>query len=224
MGVFQLQGCLKSLMRVSINSSSKAILQNDSPLVFVIIVLIHLLLIALALNTKFKSRERSPFESIMQLVQLQPEKPVLISEREQPNIDFKTNSIYQGVPELNFKEINKSELDLRLPQSDRLYELPDATAEQYTDVFDPKLRKKLIDAQVFNIPRKKEKPTSWTESDGRVFVDMGNGQCFVSMQKMDSRVRGTNWGMTPCGKTDSEKMMGNVTADLEARKHPLKAQ
>jgi hypothetical protein len=104
------------------------------------------------------------------------------------------------------------------------YELPNANDAKYRDVFDPKLRQKLIDAEVFNKPRAKEKTNSWTEIDGRVFVDMGNGECLVSMRKVDSRERGTSWGMTRCGKTYSEKMMDSVMADFESRKNPLKTQ
>jgi hypothetical protein len=224
MGELQLQGRLSSLMHGRINYSARTVLQNNSPLLFVIIILIHLLLIAIALNTKFKQRDRSPFESIMQLVQLQPKETVYASEHEKPNIAFKRSAIYLKTPELSFKEIYNSELDLSLPQSNQLYQLPDEAAAQYADVFDPKLRKKLMDSRRFNISRKVENPTSWTEIDGRVFVDMGNGECLVSMTKVDWRERGTNWGVTRCGKTGSEKMMDNVTADLEARKHPLKAQ
>lgn len=228
MEIFQLQGRLNSFVQGRISYSSKTALQHNSLRVLIIIVLAHLLLIFIAFNAKNRQHEFFPLETIMQLVQLQPEKAVSADEPEQLSIEFKNTPIHLALPELssalNFTETYKVELDLSLPPSDQLYEFPDESFEQYKNVFDPKLRKKLIDAQVFNIPHKAEKPTTWTEIDGRVFIDMGNGQCFVSMQKIDSRERGTNWGFTRCGKTDSETMMDNITADLEARKHPLKAQ
>ena len=82
----------------------------------------------------------------------------------------------------------------------------------------------MIEAQSLNKPRAKEKSNSWTEADGRTFVDMGDGHCLVSMPKTDPRERGTNWGHARCGKTNSEKMIDNVAADLEARKHPLNSK
>ncbi len=225
---FELQGRLNLLMRGCIHYPSKAVSQHNSPFLFVIIVLIHLLLIAIALNSKFKPRERSSFESIIQLVQLQPEKAIAVVELEQPNINFKTNSIYLGAPELSFKESYRSELDLSLPKSNQIYEFPDGTVEQYKDVFDPKLRKKLIEAKSLNIVRAAEKQKRWTAPDGALYMDDGEGHCRHSMLNVDTHSTATNWSTLTlngsCSKDEGGRMMDNINADLEARKHPLKTQ
>ena len=87
-----------------------------------------------------------------------------------------------------------------------------------------KMRQKLIDAEIFNRARIKGQTSDWKEIDGRDFVAKGDGKCFVSMQQVDSRDRGKNWGGTRCGKTDSESMMDRVNADFESRKNPPKTQ
>jgi hypothetical protein len=221
MEYFQLQGRLGLFEPV--HSSSRRVSKNQSSLVLGIIVLVHAVLILLVLNEKVRPREIFPFERIIQLVQLQPEKNISISEPEKPIVDVKTSVTSLTAPALSFKDSNNSKLDLSLPQSDSLYELPDGTEGQYKDVFDPKLRKKLQEAHANRKPKKQNTINTWETSGGTTLVDMGDGECIASMPKVDSRQRGTNWSMlrVKCGKTDSEKMMDNVTADLEARKHPL---
>ena len=204
--------------------SSKRISRKASGFIFAIIVIAHGVLIILVLNSKSKSQEYTATETLLQLVELSPEKHLLRAELEEPEVIFQFNTIHSKLPDIDIKDIPLRGADLGDYLSTVPYELPNSNDARYRDVFDPKLRQKLIDAQAINKPRAKEKSTSWTEIDGRTFVDMGNGECLVSMQKVDSRERGTNWGMTRCGKTDSEKIMDNVTADLEARKHPLQTQ
>ena len=159
----------------------------------------------------------------IQMIQLKPDPVESVLSAEPPVVSFRQRAIHVDLPDIAIKA-DSVNLGLIRDPSATAYELPDRNMDIYRDVFDPKLRQKLIDAQVFNRPRTKGEANTWTEVDGRTFVDMGNGECLVSMRKVDSRERGTNWGMTRCGKTDSEKMMDNVNADLEARKHPLKTQ
>jgi hypothetical protein len=91
-------------------------------------------------------------------------------------------------------------------------------------VFDPKIRQKLIEARSLNRSPAKEKEGSWTTSDGRVFTEIGDGNCLVPKLKTDWRDRGTSYDTVRCGKNDSEKMMDNVLADFESRKNPPKTQ
>jgi hypothetical protein len=197
--------------------------KRNSGAILIAIVMAHGLFIFIALTTKTKQRENIPVQPLLQLIQLQPENLVVL-ELEKPNVSFQSSAVHLQLPEIDITFSALIHLDLSDYQSTVPYALPNPNDAKYRDVFDPKLRQKLIDAQAINKPRTKEKSTSWTEIDGRTFVDMGNGECLVSMQKVDSRERGINFGFTRCGKTDSEKMMDNVTADLEARKHPLQTQ
>ena len=156
----------------------------------------------------------------IQMIQFETkiDKSVLVVEP--PSFDFHPQFNYPVIPDIEFDEVNQKDIDLVQSKLDKPYEFPNKNNTRYKDVFDPKLRQKLIDAQGFNTARRAEKPISWTQADGRTFVDMGDGSCFVSMPKVDSRDRGTNWGATRCGKADSEEMMDNVMADFEARKRP----
>lgn len=183
-----------------------------SALVFLAIVFLHLVLIGISFNIKSKQREASsaPF---FRMIYLSPQKPSVELEVIAPSVEF-TSTKAPIVPEIVIEEQSAPIVPFDT-SSDSVIN---------SQVFDPKMRQKLIDAQALNKPRAKEKSGSWTESDGRVFIDMGDGNCFVSMPKTDWRERGTNWGGTRCGKTDSEKMMDSVMADFESRKNPLKEQ
>jgi hypothetical protein len=180
---------------------------------------VHGLAILFLIN--FRHVQFPSSESSIQMIPLKPEKVESVLIVNPPVIKFKPNIIDPIIPDINFTDIVQTDLKLIQSPLDIPYELPDPNASRYRNIFDPKVRQRLIDAQRLNKPRAPEKSTSWTEAAGRTFVDMGDGNCLVSMTKVDSRDRGTNWGHTRCGKTNSEKMMDNVTADLEARKHPL---
>lgn len=197
--------------------------KKNSGVIFIAIVIVHGLFIVVALTVSTKQKENLPVQPLLQLIQLNKEN-VATPELELPVVNVQLNAIHIQLPQIDPNAFPPIHADLSDYKSAIPYELPNANDAKYRDVFDPKLRQKLIDAEVFNKPRTKEKTNSWTEIDGRTFVGMGNGECLVSMRKVDSRERGTNLGMTRCGKTDSEKMMDNVNADLEARKHPLKTQ
>ena len=192
-----------------------------SVLVFFAIVLLHLGLIFIALNIKSKQREMSVMPAF-KMIYLSQEKPPAKTELNIPLIERVSIRASMVLPEVVFEELQELDLRIDTPSSD--YVLPNPNDSKYRDVFDPKMRQKLIDSQTLNKPRTASKLSSWTESDGRVFTYMGDGKCLVSMPKVDSRERGTSWGMTRCGKTDSEKMMDSVMADFESRKNPLKTQ
>ncbi|RYY74723.1 MAG: hypothetical protein EOO52_10320 [Gammaproteobacteria bacterium] len=179
-------------------------------------VAIHSLVILLFI--KLKPIESRSNTSTLQMIRLRPHEAESVLIVKPPNINFKSRNINVNVPDISFADRVYTELDLIQSPPDIPYELPDPNNAKYRGVFDPKMRQKLLDAQRLNRPRANEKPESWTEADGRTFVDMGNGDCLVSMQKVDSRERGTNWGHTRCGKTDSEKTMDRVMADVESRK------
>ena len=194
---------------------------KESVFIFIAIVLLHVVLIFIALNAKFKQREASVAPAF-KMIYLSQEKPPDLLELHIPVVERASVKTTLVLPEIILEEQPALALPLDYPQSN--YQLPNPNDAKYRDAFDPKMRQKLIDAQVINRPRAKEKSSSWTESDGRVFIDVGNGNCLVSMPKTDWRERGTNWGSTRCGKMDSEKMMDSVMADFESRKNPLKTK
>jgi hypothetical protein len=184
----------------------------------IVVLILHGIVILIFAN--LKHIQPSSLNSSLQMIQLKPEvvESVLVIE---PSFDFHPQINYPAIPGIEFDRVNQTDIELIHALSDKPYELLDKNNTRYKNVFDPKLRQKLIDAQGFNAPRIVEKPSSWTEADGRTFVDTGNGNCLVSMFKADSRDRDTNWGHTRCGKSDSEGMMDDVMADFEARRNPL---
>ncbi|MFO1388022.1 hypothetical protein [Cellvibrio sp.] len=210
MGFFQLQGS-------HFYSSSKDRLRIRSSIVLGVILLLHALVIVLVFNDRERPEKTRP-EKILRLINVlsKPEetnsvlpelivKPLQLSHWNPPNIQIAEPVI--------------SPLDIQI--NDSSSELPSKTSGQYENVFDPKMRQKLLDSQGVNRPRVQEKSKTWTAIDGRTFIEMGDGMCMVSMAKMDSRDRANNWGYTTCGKNDSEKAMDRVMADFESRKAPL---
>ncbi len=182
-------------------------------LVFFIIVFLHLVLIFIALNIKSKQLEVASTPSF-KMIYFSPQKPSVELEVKAPSLElspFKTPK----VPEIFIEERSTTIVS---------FETSPSNSVNNTQVFDPKMRQKLSDAQPLNRTRFKAQLGDWKESDGRDFVAKDDGECFVSMRQVDSRDRGKNWGGTRCGKTDSESMMDRVNADVEARKYPLKAQ
>ncbi len=90
----------------------------------------------------------------------------------------------------------------------------------FAGVFDPTLRQKLLQAKRSVSEQGFQIDEHWTGADGRSYIYVGNGECMVSMAKLDWRERGAQWSGTrvPCGKNDNEKMMDRVMADFESRK------
>jgi hypothetical protein len=191
--------------------------RNSHYAIFITAV-IHVVIILLALNLNVNKRAAYS-RSSLQMLELQQKKPVSELMPELPLNNLSPNAIHLTVPNVEFTEYNElasDSLEITAP-----YEFPDKNSEQHQNVFDPKLRKKLLDVQSLNRPRAGEKAKSWSEIDGRVFIEVGGGLCEVSMTNADTHSKAANWGMTTCGKTDSEKTMGRVMADYESHKlHP----
>lgn len=203
--------------------SPKQQAKRNSISILITVVVAHAVLIFIVVIAK-SEKVGGELQPILRMIQLSPEVEKAVIEIEKPEIGFQTNVVDIKLPKIDINDDSLLHISLSDYQSPTPYELPNPNDAKYRDVFDPKMRQKLIDAQAINKPRVKEESGSWTESDGRVFIDAGDGNCFASMPKTDWRERGTNWGSTRCGKTDSKKMMDSVMADFESRKHPLKTQ
>jgi hypothetical protein len=61
---------------------------------------------------------------------------------------------------------------------------------------------------------------SWASPDGTQFVEVGDGECITSMQKLPNTGRGTSWSSSrvKCGKSESERMMENVERGLKRKR------
>lgn len=223
MAFLNIQGRFVLLGSESYKYSPRQQAKRNSIFILISVVAAHVILICIVVIAK-NEKVSSELLPILQMIQLAPEVKTAEAEIEKPDISFQSNVVDIKLPKIDINDDALLHISLSDYQSPTPYELPNPNAAKYRDVFDPKMRQKLIDAQAINKPRAKDKSGSWTESDGRVFIDMGDGNCLVSMPKTDWRERGTNWGGTRCGKTDSEKMMDSVMADFESRKHPLKTQ
>ncbi len=203
----------------SISYTPRYRIKTNSSIALIAILVAHGIFILIVLNAKSKQSEVLAAQPLLQLIQLRPEDSVP-SELEKPDVSLQANSIHFQLPIIHINDSSLSPID---SQSAEPYELSNSNDTKHRDIFDPKLRKKLVDMKVFNVPRPVKKSGSWATSDGRVFTDMGDGRCMVSDPKLkaDWRDRGTSYSTVPCGKTDSEQMMDNVNADIEARKNPL---
>lgn len=223
MAFLNLQGRFFLLGGEPYRYSPKQQAKRNSISILISVVVAHVVLIFIVVIAR-NEKVGGELQPTLQMIQLSPEMQTAAIDVEKPDISFQTNVVDIKLPKIDINDDSLLHISLSDYQSPTPYELPNPNDAKYRDVFDPKMRQKLIDAQAINKPRAKGKSGSWTESDGRVFIDMGDGNCLVSMPKTDWRERGTNWGGTRCGKTDSKKMMDRVMADFESRKHPLKTQ
>ena len=213
MGISGLQG---RVLFFFWGSYSRGVSRRQSRLVLVGIILFHVLIILLMLNEKTKRALILP-EDHLQMISLRPEREELIDELNVPKVD-ELKPI-----QIPFPQIQIAEPPLTTNQSQTNYlgnDLSDS-AGQYGNVFDPKLRKKLMESQDLNRPRAQGKSKTWTAIDGRTYIELGDGVCMVSMPKVGAQDRANNWGATTCGKNDSEKAMDRVMADFESRKGTL---
>lgn len=209
----KLKGRLSDVLFARAKYANERNSNSGSVFVFFAIVFLHFIFIAIAINIKSKQPDITSAPSF-KMIYLSPQKLSVELEVDAPVVQFASTKA-PIVPEIMIDDGSAPVISLDASPSYSLNGNP---------VFDPKFRQKLSDAQLFNRDGVKEYSGDWKESDGRNFIARGDGGCFVSMRKMDARERGTNWGGTRCGKTDSESMMDRINADLEARKHPLKAQ
>lgn len=229
MRAFLLRDRFVLLMQGSTNYSLRSLLPHNSYIILMLIILLHIFLVVIALNIKLKQRKDFFFETVMQLRKVKIENTSSVLEPEALNINMVITPTHLMMPELNLGEVYQFRLDLKSVSSDQStmpYKSPNKNDKLYGDVFDPTLRKKLQEAYANPKPKKQGVLNTWQTSGGTTLVDVGDGECISSLPKIDSRQRGTAWSMlrVKCGQTDSEKMMDNITADLEMRKHPLKTQ
>lgn len=202
-----------SQKRFTSTSLSPRLPKHRSPLVFLFIILIHGVLIIFLLNQSLHSHKQPP-QKVFQLIKLFPERKDRALEPHVPELPEVHPVMLIQAPILFFESKDS-------PSISPAYEPSDVSSGQYSGVFDPKMRQKLMDSQALNRPRTQEKSKTWTAIDDRTYIEMGDGVCMVSMAKTDSRDRATTWGFTRCGKNDSEKAMDRVMADYESRKAPL---
>ncbi len=195
--------------------------KSKSIVTFIAILLFHLVLIVVVFNAKLKQRETSAVPAF-KMIYLSQEKPPDQTELHIPVVERVLINASVVVPEIIIDEQSAQAIQLDLPQSN--YQLPNPNDAKYRDVFDPKMRQKLIAAEPFNRELQSNSLKSWRTSGGQMVDEIGDGLCMTALPKTDSRDRGTAYTTFKCGPSDSEKMMDSVMADFESRKHPLKTQ
>ena len=203
--------------------SPKQQAKRNSISILISVVVAHVVLIFIVILAK-SEKVSSELQPILQMIKLSPEVEKTAIEIEKPEISFQANVVDIKLPKIDINEDSLLHISLNDYQSPTPYELPNPNDTKYRDVFDPKMRQKLIDAQGFNRPHVTGKESSWTTSDGRVVTEIGDGNCLVSKLKTDWRDRGTSYDAVRCGKNDSEKIIDSVMAGFESRKNPLKTQ
>lgn len=195
--------------------------KSESTVIFIVIVFFHLVLIVIAINSKITQRETSVAPAL-KMIYLAQIKPPDQTELHIPFVEHVLINESVVVPEIIIDEQSALVIQLDLPQSN--YQLPNPNDAKYRDVFDPKMRQKLIAAEPFNRELQSNSLKSWRTSGGQMVDEIGDGLCMTALPKTDSRDRGTAYTTFKCGPSDSEKMMDSVMADFESRKHPLKTQ
>lgn len=209
----------------AVSESYSAVSRTYKVPLIIIVLCVHCILIASVLF--YKPQHATHPSPTMRYIKLEPERPNQIFPMQIPVIKQDAVDISSRVfppPQLHIEEtVVDYRLTLSAPDN---YQLTDKKAEAYKDIFDPRLRKQLEENY-----RPTRKPAvksyeSFTNVHGATVVAVGDGHCMVSMPKVDSRDRATNWGSSSdtCGRTDSQKMMDEIEKDLEARKHPLDAE
>jgi|GEM_PF-650662 len=218
---FNLRGRNVYLWRASTNHYFKRKRKGASTTIIFLVAISHLYLTLIALNSQVARShiEDTPSLQMLYLSQVASVEPERL---ETPEIKLPSIKVSIAFHEVSFEE--KAALDITPDNSSSNYQLVAPDSDKYQTVFDPKLRKKLIDLESLNRSRATTKHNaSWTADDGRVYTYMGDGACLVTNLKTDWRDRGTSYTRVKCGKTDSEKMIDSIDADLDARRHPLKS-
>lgn len=192
MGYVQLQERSSSCFSVEKRFNSRSLA------VICVVAFAHVIVIILAMNMKAKQRELRP-EGAINLATvlkkpeglfLEPKKPLIYIRPPQP--------IY-------YPRIQIAEPALLVGEPvDFTSQLPSQASKQYTDVFDPKLRKKLQDLPV----RKKTEPKIKRLGVGVTLEYIGDGICIFgdSVNKTGRKVK--------CGADSGEQMLMNVERAL----------
>lgn len=182
-------------------------------LVFVIHVLIGFVLFSTLKNGRISTTEQS-----IEVRLLFNEQPELTIELPEINLNLRNAS----TPAIKFSEPEFDSRILMAPDDHILSANRTLNSQTGMTVFDARLRKRLDDiAAQPKLQRAKTELRSFIDLTDNQFIDVGDGRCLRSMQKMESHQRERVYSGVDCGKTDSEKMMENIVRDVDARKRNL---
>jgi hypothetical protein len=183
-------------------------------LVILAISALHMLVI-FCLSAQKKSMNRSSIEQviILNLFQLKVPKN---SDDDRLTIDFlriKQFDVKTNIPDINMQAIIVEDDNNSASKNVITY-------ENLKRTFDPRWRDKFQENNSSSIDRKSASFNSWTSLDGTQFVEVGDGECITSMQKLPNTGRGTSWSNSrvKCGKSESERMMENVERGLRRKR------
>lgn len=201
---FNLQGRLGDLrfVRAGYLQGSKS--KPESIVVFIVIVFFHLVLILVVLNEKMEQREVSVTPAF-KMIYLSQVKIPLQTELNIPVVKRISIKASIMLPEIVIEEKTQTALDITFEQPSNHYEFPNKKAGRYKDVFDPKLRKKLLDLPIKAMP----KPKIQYQGVGITLEDIGNGKCIYG----DAFSGGGR--IVKCGPDEGERMMLNVERALD---------
>lgn len=190
--------------------------------IFFTIFVGHVFFIDMALNHNPRSAENSFHELLLQVSILHPQKVISEFDSRLPEANIRFESVQPDfqIPAIKNIEIDKANLDLSIDPNTH-YELPSPHSDRYANVFDPRLRKQLQENHQVVSKAKIAKLRTWNDGSGNTVAEVGEGDCIRSMPGGDGV--GITWSTLhfKCGKDESDRMMDNINADLDARKHPL---
>jgi hypothetical protein len=178
--------------------------KQESAVILFLIVILHLVLIVVALNAKIKQREAAVTPAF-KMIYLSHVKIPIPTELNIPVIEHPTVKASMALPEIVIEEKAQTALDITVEQPTSHYEFPNKKAGRYKDVFDPKLRKKLVELPIKTIP----KPKIQYLGVGITLEDIGNGKCIYG-----NAFTGEG-NIVKCGPDEGERMMLNVERALD---------
>jgi hypothetical protein len=178
--------------------------KQESIIIFIVIVILHLALIIFVLNAKIKQRETSVTPAFKMIYLSQVKIPVQ-TELNIPVVERASIKASMVLPEIIIEEQTQTALDITIEQPSTHYEFPNKKAGRYKDVFDPKLRKKLEELPIKSMP----KPKIQYLGVGITLEDIGDGKCIYG----DAFAGGGS--IVKCGPDEGERMMLNVERALD---------
>lgn len=178
----------------------RAISKYQNAVVFVIVAFAHALIILEGLRQKITASELLS-ERVLYMIYLAPQSHKSLEELQKPKVS-QLRPVWFEAPTIQFAE---PDFASNFTHSDNTsYKLANKKAEQYRDIFDPRLREKLE-----NLPLRVSKKLKIQHLGvGVTLEDIGGGLCIYgdALRKEGRKVK--------CGPDEGELMMQNVEKAL----------
>lgn len=190
-----------------IKKSRSAVGSKPSLLLAILVFILHFLAIVWLLH----DRAAKPAHHSEQLIQFR----LLPAATHKPPIP--ALELYRLAPATAVTIEPLLPLDIDIEKSAGTSVQAELSAAEDSGIFDPRLRKKLSDLGSRAAAQPIQQLKSWTDASGTQIVEVKQGECIRAMPGA-SNARGDNWSLRfKCGKSEGERMIDSVNADMAAR-------